>query len=98
MCQMGLALQCRMTVCQKLPKDFEKKLLNYQWYITNLRKTECFLMGQIANADEMSIYLAMPPNYTLEKLHVGEESCKGGTFENRWMRKASPNSDAGSNC
>jgi hypothetical protein len=45
---MGLALQFRMTICQKLPKDFEQKLLNYQWYITNLKKTGNFLMGQVA--------------------------------------------------
>jgi hypothetical protein len=45
---MGLALQCTMTICQKLPKDFEKKLLNYQRYITNLRKTGNFGMSQIA--------------------------------------------------
>jgi len=43
--QMGLALQRRMTICQKLPKDFEQKLLDYQRYITNLRKTGNFLMG-----------------------------------------------------
>jgi hypothetical protein len=28
--QIGLALRCRTTICQKLPKDFEQKLLNYQ--------------------------------------------------------------------
>jgi len=43
--QMGLELQCRMTICQKLPKDFEQKLLNYQQYITSLRKMGNFLMG-----------------------------------------------------
>jgi len=71
-CRMGLALWCRMTICQKLPKDFEQKLLNYQRHITNLRKTGNFLMGQIANADEMTIRLDMPPNYTLEKKGVKE--------------------------
>jgi hypothetical protein len=50
MCQMGLALRHRMTICQKLPKDFEQKLLNYQRYIANLRKTGNFLMGQIAKS------------------------------------------------
>jgi hypothetical protein len=50
MCRMGLALWRRMTICQKLPKDFEQKLLNYQRYITNLRKTGNFLMGQTAVA------------------------------------------------
>jgi hypothetical protein len=44
---MGLALWHR-TICQKLPKDFEQKLLNYQQYITNLRKTGNFLIGQTA--------------------------------------------------
>jgi hypothetical protein len=28
--RMGLALRRRTTICQKLPKDFEQKLLNYQ--------------------------------------------------------------------
>jgi hypothetical protein len=45
---MGLALQRSTTICQKLPKDFEQKLLNYQRFITNLRKTGNFLMGHIA--------------------------------------------------
>ena len=68
--RMGLALRRRTTICQKLPKDFEQNLLNYQRYITNLKKN--FLMGQMTNADEMAIYLDMPANYTLEKKGVKE--------------------------
>ena len=68
--RMGLALRRRTTICQKLPKDSEQNLLNYQRYITNLRETGSFLMGQMANADETAIYLVMPPNYTLEKKGV----------------------------
>jgi hypothetical protein len=49
---MGLVLLHRTMICQKLPKDFEQKLLNYQRYITNLRNMGNFLMGQTANADE----------------------------------------------
>ena len=52
------------------PKNFEQDLLNYQRYITNLRKTGNFQMGQIAIADKTAIYLVMPPNYTLEKKAV----------------------------
>ena len=70
--RMGLALRHKMTMYQKLPKDFEQKLLNYQRYITNLRKTGNFLMGQMANADETTIYLDMLPNYTLERKVVKE--------------------------
>jgi hypothetical protein len=73
---MGLALRPRTTICQKLPKDFEQKLFNYKRYITNLRKTGNFLMGQMANADETAIYLDMPPNYTLEKKDVKEVPLK----------------------
>jgi hypothetical protein len=43
--QMGLALWRWTTMCQKLPKDSEQKFLNYQQYITNLRKTGKFSDG-----------------------------------------------------
>ena len=72
MCWMGLALWHKTVICQKLPKDFEQKLLNYQWYITKLRKAGNFVTGQMANAHEMAIYPAMPPNYMLEKKGVKE--------------------------
>jgi hypothetical protein len=44
-----LALR-RKTICQRLPKDFEQKFLNYQGYITNLSNTGNYPMGQIDNA------------------------------------------------
>ena len=37
--RMGLALRLRKTISQKLPKDFEHKLLNYQRHITNLNSS-----------------------------------------------------------
>jgi hypothetical protein len=43
--RMGLVLRRRTTICQTLLKDFEQKLLNYQQYITNWRKTGNFPMG-----------------------------------------------------
>ena len=58
---MGMALRRRTAICQKLPKDFEQTLLNYQRYITYPRKAENFLMGRTASADETAIYLDMPP-------------------------------------
>ena len=75
-----------------MPEDFEQKLLNYQRYITNLRKTGNFLMAKwpMPMKGHLSWYAA--------KLHVGEERREGGTFENHWVRKALPNSNAGSNC
>jgi hypothetical protein len=62
-------------------------LLNYQQYITNWRKTGNFPMG--ANCQcWWNGYLS----WYATKLHIGEERCKGGTFENHWMQKALPNS------
>ena len=78
---MGLALRRRTTICQKLPKDFEQKLLNYQRYVTILRKTGNFLIRQMANADEMAIYLDTPPNYTSEKKGVKEALLKNTEYE-----------------
>jgi hypothetical protein len=57
--QMGLVLRRRMTICRKLPKYFEQKLLNHQQYITNLQKTGNFLMVQIA----MLYYSTLFGNY-----------------------------------
>ena len=70
--RMGLALRRRTTICQKLPKDSKQKLFNYLRYITNLRKTRNFLIGQKANANETAIYLDLLTNYTLEKKGVKE--------------------------
>jgi hypothetical protein len=78
---MGPELQHRTTICRKVPKDFEQKLLNFQRYITNLRKTGNFQMGQIAKADEMAVYLDMPPNYTLENKGVKEVLLKTTGYE-----------------
>ena len=56
--------------CQKLPTDFEEKLVNFQQHVIMLRKRGNFLMGQIGNADEMPIWLDMPRNYTVEQKGV----------------------------
>jgi hypothetical protein len=78
---MELALGRRTMICQKFPKDFEQKLLNYRRYITNLREMGNFLMGQTANVDETAIYLDMPPNYMLEKKGVKEVLFKTTGYE-----------------
>ena len=94
MCQMGLALRCSTTICQKLPKDFEQKLLNYQRYITNVRKTGNFLMGQMANADETVIYFDKTPNYMLEKKGMKEVLLKTTGCKNlRLTVKLAANAD-----
>ena len=58
----GLSLRRHTAICQKLPTDFEEKLVNFQQHVIMLRKRGNFLMGQIGNADETPIWLDMPRN------------------------------------
>jgi len=68
----GLALRRRTTICQKLPKHFEKKVVELSAVHHQSEEDGNFLMGQMSNADETAIYLDMPLNYTLEKKGVKE--------------------------
>ena len=63
----GLSLRCCIATCQKLPTDFEEKLVNFREHIIMLQKRGNFLMGQIGNMDEMPIWLDMLRNYTVEQ-------------------------------
>ena len=63
----GLSLQHRIAICQKLPTNFEEKLVYFEQHVIMLRKRGNFLMGQIGNADQMPIWLDMPRNYTVEQ-------------------------------
>lgn len=63
----GFSLRRRTTICQKLPGDFEEKLVNYQKFVISLRKEFNFLLGQIGNADETPIWFDLPANYTVHE-------------------------------
>ena len=91
--RIGLALWRRTTICQSSQNILNKSC----WIISGISPTwerwEIFWWGsgQCRWNGHLSWYAA--------KLHVGEERRdEGGTFENHWMRKASPNSNVGSNC
>ena len=66
----GLSLRRHTAICQKLPTDFEEKLVNFQRHVIMLRKRDTFLMGQIGNMDEMPIWLDTQCNYTVEQKGV----------------------------
>lgn len=62
----GFSLRRRTTICQKLPADFEQKLVEYQRYVINLRQKFQFSLSHIGNADETPIWLDMPRNYSVD--------------------------------
>ncbi|KAJ8868597.1 hypothetical protein PR048_030135 [Dryococelus australis] len=55
----GFSLLRRTSLAQRLLKDFEEKLVAFQWHVIGLRKRHKYLCGQMGNADETA--------------HVGEQ-------------------------
>lgn len=47
----GFSLRRRTSVCQRLPADFEEKLMSFQRYVIGLRRQHGYGLGQIGNAD-----------------------------------------------
>lgn len=50
---------------QKLPADYEEKLISFQHYVIGLQKERRFLLSEIGNADKTSIFLDMPSAQTI---------------------------------
>ena len=67
-----LSLRRRTTLAQKLPRDFEEKLLSFQRHIISLRKKYNYALHVICNADQTPVYFDMPTNVTVNK--KGEKS------------------------
>lgn len=61
----GFSLRRRTTLAQRLPADFEDKLLSFQRYIIKLRHAHNYLMSQIGNCDQTPVFFYMPSNTTV---------------------------------
>lgn len=80
----GFSLRRRTSVCQRLPADFEEKLMSCQRYVIGLRRQHGYGLGQIGNADQTPMQFDMPLNYTVEK--VGAKDVKVRTTGNEKQR------------
>jgi hypothetical protein len=80
----GLSSRRRTSLCQKLPSDFEEKLLAFQKHVIGLRKANNYLLSQTGNADETPVYFDMPSNYTVDD--KGVKSILIKTSDNEKMR------------
>ena len=63
----GFSLRRRTSISQKLPADFEEKLVNFQKYVIGLRRAKDYLLGQIGNTDQTPVFFDMPSNYTINE-------------------------------
>jgi hypothetical protein len=62
----------RTTISQKLPEEYEEKLIDFQKFVISLRKKHGCLLSQIGNTDQIPVWFHMPELTTIE--HVGERS------------------------
>ena len=48
----GLYMRTKTTIAQKLPGEYERKIIEFHKYVINMRKKPCFEIGQLGNMDE----------------------------------------------
>jgi len=61
-----LCMCIKTTMAQKLPRKYERKIMEFRKYVINTRKKLCFEIGQLGNMDEVPLMLDVPSNKTLD--------------------------------
>jgi hypothetical protein len=72
----GLSLRRRMTLCQKLPRDFTDNVINFHRDVIRMREEHSYLLSQIGNADQTSAFFDVPRNTSIEKQSVQSVTIK----------------------
>jgi len=66
----GLCTRTKTTIAQKLPSEYERKIIEFHNYVINMRKKLCFEIGQLGNIDDVPLTFDVPSNKT-----VGVKRC-----------------------
>ena len=62
----GLCMHTKTTIAQKLPREYERKIIEFHKYVINMRKKLCFETGQLGNMDEVPLMFDVPSNKTVD--------------------------------
>jgi len=62
----GLCMCTKTTIAQKLPCEYERKIIEFHKYAINMRKKQCFEIGQLGNMDEVPLMFDVPSNKTVD--------------------------------
>ena len=54
------------TIVQKLPHEYERKIIEFHKYVINMRKKLCFEKGQLGNMDEVPFTFDVLSNKTAD--------------------------------
>ncbi|CAC5369508.1 unnamed protein product [Mytilus coruscus] len=79
-----LSIHRRTHISQKLPADYEDKLLEFQKYIIKVRKQNNYLLSQIGNADQTPLTFDLPADTTID--HKGTSTVNIRTTGNEKNR------------
>jgi len=55
-----LFMRTKTTITQNLPREYERKIIEFHKYVINMRKKPCFEIGQLGNMDEVSLTFDVP--------------------------------------
>ena len=80
----GLSLRQKTTLAQRLPDDYEEKIVRFHRFIIDRRKEHNYPLHVIANMDETPLTFDMPPNRTIH--NTGEKAIKIRTTGNEKNR------------
>jgi hypothetical protein len=78
----SLSLRWRTNISQKLPSEFETKLIEFQRFIIGLRRRYKYSLSRIDNADETAVYIDMPRNYAVNFKRGKQVAMKITGYEN----------------
>ena len=62
----GLCMCTKTRVAQKLPREYERKIIEFHKYVINMRKKLFFERGQLGNMGEVPLTFDVPSNKTVD--------------------------------
>lgn len=62
----GLSLRTKTRIAQKMPADYENKIIAFHKYVINARKETDYELGQIGNMDEVPLTFDVVSNRTVD--------------------------------
>ena len=62
----GPCMRTKITVAQKLLREYERKIIKFHKYVINMRKKLCFEIGQLGTMDEVPLTFDVPSNKTVD--------------------------------
>ena len=61
-----MCMRTKTTIVQKLPHEYEGKIIEFHKYVINMRKKLCFEIGQLRNVAEVHLTFDIPWNKTVD--------------------------------